>query len=979
MKKKLSTKLLAIFMAVLMLVTAVPFSALAYETGGDISALTNAISTYEKALASGTVYKNMADTYDAYVNAKKAYDSYMYGGNAVTAATANVYGTALAEKMQVFAKPNVVVDENEVASANDIAANWTVKLSNSNSTDDAAIRNYSNKVLWASTYKIPQKDGLTLDSTVNISGTESQSLFYVQYGPTVLLYDGEGNAPQFPVIGAAKRGYYGLAGATNTFQAVFCTTSGFAMNGSWKGGNKVVNDMHFSSVISGNSYIDGTNTRNGNKWTVGNNDYTDQYAFATSIVYNGSEPYSTSLNLDFTFLSNNRTASAALVPSANKDGSGTGTKTDSPIYFVNYAPVKNIIDNVIPNYAFMKNIAAYTEDTAHVKEVMNWIENTVYKFNPSYDSSVDARNYGVNTADVVSGIGTEISNIATSNYANTNWVNDYVGDNKDPNGYNSFKTSITNAETMVAAGNTLYTSSSWGKLTDALDKVHAHFADIDKLYTSFGDLKSNLDTAMKEIADGGTLEKKADYTDYLKGIANIQTTIASGKYTEASLNLLAEAINDATSSFYAKDRDNVGESQHDDMMDQIETFKSILKEVDLSAFDSAADQLKLSVDNTDKYDTVELEKLLNNLKNTIQATAEIYIAGTPCMGYTQLAIDTAVAKIETQLNLSQWPYTVTIDGEEQGTNFHYGQTVKIDPEKAYVVKVTAGETDREITHYVSNTETLEVRGNMTVISKDAAADKNTATFVTEGGILLDVVVGDTNGNVYFANANIRTPVCSKVSKYLVNGEEFNNDVVNVSEGSVTVVVCFEPVDASKYTITCNGDFYTSAAYNEYVSITVDGAAGFINNTTGELLWVGDTYSFYACESIDIAPVDNVTAKGINTYVVNNPTTTYDERKIFVGSYTNAENVTVKSQGFLIDIANTSGTLTLADVKNGEVYNFSGVSADEETHQFAFRISGVPSSYRYCAYVTYETTEIIDGVEVPVTKTVYSTIHTVTGA
>ncbi|MCH5321824.1 MAG: hypothetical protein J1E36_08660, partial [Eubacterium sp.] len=88
MKTKFSKRLLSILLAVMMLVTSLPFvSITAYAVTTDLK---NAMEMLDTLLsADGAAYANVEPAYNAYVDAQKALDAYTYGG-----ATTNVLTTA---------------------------------------------------------------------------------------------------------------------------------------------------------------------------------------------------------------------------------------------------------------------------------------------------------------------------------------------------------------------------------------------------------------------------------------------------------------------------------------------------------------------------------------------------------------------------------------------------------------------------------------------------------------------------------------------------------------------------------------------------------------------------------------------------------------------------------------------------------------------------------------------------------------------
>ena len=78
--KKLFKKSIACLIAVLMVVSTMPFTVITAQAA-DTSALLSAMQSFE-AKMDGSVYTNMDTAYNAYVAASKAYDAAYYGGDA---------------------------------------------------------------------------------------------------------------------------------------------------------------------------------------------------------------------------------------------------------------------------------------------------------------------------------------------------------------------------------------------------------------------------------------------------------------------------------------------------------------------------------------------------------------------------------------------------------------------------------------------------------------------------------------------------------------------------------------------------------------------------------------------------------------------------------------------------------------------------------------------------------------------------------
>ena len=72
--KKAMKKTLSVMLSLLMIVSFVPFTASAAETDGILAAM----DAYEEKM-DGTIYYDMLDAYNAYIDAREAYDAYCYG------------------------------------------------------------------------------------------------------------------------------------------------------------------------------------------------------------------------------------------------------------------------------------------------------------------------------------------------------------------------------------------------------------------------------------------------------------------------------------------------------------------------------------------------------------------------------------------------------------------------------------------------------------------------------------------------------------------------------------------------------------------------------------------------------------------------------------------------------------------------------------------------------------------------------------
>ena len=85
MKTRKGKRFLSVLLAAIMVLTALPLTALAEgptpAKSDALITLDNAINAYESAM-DGKIYADMATAYDKYMAAKQARDMYVYGGDA---------------------------------------------------------------------------------------------------------------------------------------------------------------------------------------------------------------------------------------------------------------------------------------------------------------------------------------------------------------------------------------------------------------------------------------------------------------------------------------------------------------------------------------------------------------------------------------------------------------------------------------------------------------------------------------------------------------------------------------------------------------------------------------------------------------------------------------------------------------------------------------------------------------------------------
>lgn len=216
MKTKVSKRILSVLLAALMIITSVPITVFAFDVSADIDAakdpavieVTDAMTAYEKKM-DGKVYTNMSAAYNAYVDAQKAVDSYIYGG----------VSNALEGKAETLTKAIANMGEFTAYKGNGVA-----RIGSSTVPSDA----YTNLLYAdgsaATDYSVGVEAG-------KLSGALKYGCFgYIYYPETVLLYDG--STSSMPVIS----GYANTNKRYKTQPRVMYTTTGnLAFKDYWKG------------------------------------------------------------------------------------------------------------------------------------------------------------------------------------------------------------------------------------------------------------------------------------------------------------------------------------------------------------------------------------------------------------------------------------------------------------------------------------------------------------------------------------------------------------------------------------------------------------------------------------------------------------------------------------------------------------------------------------------------------------------------
>ena len=339
--KKLFRKSIACLIAVLMVVSTMPFTALTVQAA-DTSALLSAMQSFE-AKMDGSVYTNMDTAYNAYVAASKAYDAAYYGGDA--SVDVLTPATNLNNAVSQMTKTNL----SAYTANNSTVPTFT-------DGDNGTVANSYVNLLYS---------GQGTASTVEVADTgDIRYTFQVGYNNTVMMYDG--TAPRTRVMYMCR--VPGKAASGNRFRnpmSCYPTTGSgksddlgsLYLVDKWKGG---YNDQwNYPTQYNSGTYTFGHNSSTasagrqiGSSWSGANPSkwfgYSNILEFNSNYNWNGS------------YL-----ASFANVWWANWSGDNAKSNllTDdstTSIYVINYKPLKDAI-TADANSTARKNVASYKE------------------------------------------------------------------------------------------------------------------------------------------------------------------------------------------------------------------------------------------------------------------------------------------------------------------------------------------------------------------------------------------------------------------------------------------------------------------------------------------------------------------------------------------------------------------------------------------------------------------------------------------
>ena len=488
--RSFTKKLTAAFIAVVMVVTAVPFTAFAatsHNTPAAAAELKAKITAYEDAM-DGKVYKNMKAAYDAYIAACIAYDSYVYGNKNVDVSTSGTAYTNL----------------------NTALSNMTAWSSPSFNTsayyfDDVATDGYSNVV-----YAVKGSSNMYDPGSDSEAGATYIKLFIPK--TTVLVYDGTHEVSS-PLVAETKRhNKTNIRGQTICYIASTNSTMYFTQ--AWAGYHDsdwtkwpTVTDNHFGYLTS-----DGRN----NEYDATNN--TSRF-WRNKLVYNGtgntSNYYETISNITFT-------AMGYFDYTIGSDGTGTTDMTSEfTNYVINFKPVITALDRTQSGSIAAKLYALRDSSTGDIP-VSNYRNGGLSNLLAAIDAltaiNPNSYTYSSNVADAVSACATDIKNAVTT-ASSTN------AGSTDATGYAHLRTSIAAGQVpFYDDGADEYTAASWSVFNTAFTNAENHMKNLVN-YSSASTAESLATALDSAIAQLETNIEYADTTELEMLIAEADSAI----------------------------------------------------------------------------------------------------------------------------------------------------------------------------------------------------------------------------------------------------------------------------------------------------------------------------------------------------------------------------------------------------------------------------------------------------------------------
>lgn len=687
MKKRLPKKILAAFLAAMMVVTSVPFSAItAFAANGYVDVATDAkvqavetsMKKFQSELAKDKSYSNVVPAYKAYVACQQGLDAYIYGGesNALD---------GLAEKLDTAVAG---MTEFTGIKANTGKYRQVKVYANDDTGFDEAtyLKDGYQNVLWLET-------GITTDNNDGKQSKEDYSSLTLYYPSATLLYDGETTPATSVMAIASGEGSWTWGASDRYISAITLENAkdGINISRNWRGGSSNL-DFNWSWYWNGNKYNLSNNT------TTAGNVYQIRKG-GTVAVYKNYQQYFSNF-MEYTGDPGNKYI-ASFVPTfkgrigsknefaANINDPASPTVPGSTtINVVNYKIVKDAI-KAAGNKMKSKDLSTYSMGGlytyfAAMDDATSFDPNTY--FTSADNSKNDTSGYIKAASGKVQAINAASVDVTNNTKANYQVLRDAMG---------------ALARSTYAEGNEnnkYYTADSWKTFEDAyvasqtfMAKVNDDtFTNADSVYKSNDEAKVYADALNAAYAGLKTSVAKADTSELVARIQQFES-YNSNVFTEATYNAALTAVNKIKTDVwgsvenygvptYAPNDDEAGRAK---VATAIEEYNAAFAALRISpdavvltasgsySLNQAIDLEKNIKDPTDYSNYATFATALNDAK-----LAKDNLATTPMTDY-DTQYDAYVAAIDTLVkayNGLQYSFTKIPDG----TVFGNGKTNAIE-------------------------------------------------------------------------------------------------------------------------------------------------------------------------------------------------------------------------------------------------------------------------------------------------------------
>ena len=687
MKKRLPKKILAAFLAAMMVVTSVPFSAITafaangyvdVATDAKVQAVETAMKNFQSVLAEDKSYSNVVPAYKAYVACQQGLDAYIYGGesNALDG-LADKLDTAVAGMTEFTGiKANTGKYRQVKVYANDDTG-----------FDEATyLKDGYQNVLWLET-------GITTDNNDGKQSKEDYSSLTLYYPSATLLYDGETTPATSVMAIASGEGSWTWGASDRYISAITLENAkdGINISRNWRGGSSNL-DFNWSWYWNGNKYnLSNNTTTAGNVYQIRKGGTVAVYKnyqqyFSNFMEYTGDpgNKYIDSFVPTFKGHIGSKNEFAANI----NDPASPTVPGSTTINVVNYKIVKDAI-KAAGNKMKSKDLSTYSMGGLYTYfAAMD--DATSFDPNTFFTSTDNSKN------DTSGYIKAASGKVQAINAASIDGTNDTKAN------YQSLRDAMGSlARSTYAEGNEnnkYYTADSWKTFKDAYEASQTFMAKVnddtftnaDSVYKSNDEAKVYADALNAAYAGLKTSVAKADTSELVALIQQFES-YNSNVFTEATYNAALTAVNKIKTDVwgsvenygvptYAPNDDEAGRAK---VATAIEEYNAAFAALRISpdavvltasgsySLNQAIDLEKNIKEPTDYSNYATFATALNEAK-----LAKDNLATTPMTDY-DTQYDAYVAAIDTLVkayNGLQYSFTKIPDG----TVFGNGKTNAID-------------------------------------------------------------------------------------------------------------------------------------------------------------------------------------------------------------------------------------------------------------------------------------------------------------